>query len=230
MSQEPALDFSFVLASSVHDMKNSLSMLLHSLDEICLELSEQNEPVANRIATIQYEAARVNNDLIRLLSLYKIDQDLLSPNIDEHSILDLLEEEVARYQPLFQARRVDCELDCDPELFGFFDRELVAGVIGNVLANTVRYARARIRLSAREYATGGVSIVVEDDGQGFPKRMLEPAPISASPTDFDSGSTNLGLYFARRIAEIHHQKALSGSIELANGSALGGGIFTLNLP
>ncbi len=238
MQDRPVIDFSTVLASSIHDMKNSLSMLLHSLDEIGIELSTIQSPVASRLATLQYEAARVNNDLVQLLSLYKMDQNVLSVHIDEHNVLDLLEEVVSRYEPLFLARGVTCEMACDNDLFGYFDRDLLAGVIANVLANTIRYSRQRIRVSASTHGEGGIEIRIEDDGLGFPAKMLQqsenwkatPHGVPDSAIDFLSGSTNLGLFFARQIARLHQQKDTRGEIELTNGGDLGGGVFSIRLP
>jgi signal transduction histidine kinase len=230
MRETPNLDFSSVLASSVHDMKNSLSMLLHSLEEIGMELSGIDSPIASRLATLQYEAARVNNDLVQLLSLYKLDQKVLSPNIDEHNVLDMLEEEVSRYQPLFQAKDVSCELLCEADLSGYFDRDLLAGVMGNVLANTIRYCRRKILVSGKAGSDGCIIIQIEDDGRGFPERMLQQDIEMNTATNFQTGSTNLGLYFAKQIALLHRQNEQQGTVNLSNGGSLGGGVFTITLP
>lgn len=227
---EPTLDFSSVLASSVHDMKNSLTLLMLSLDDIASDLTKQGHESKDRLSQIQYEAARVNNDLVQLLSLYKLDRKLLAANIDEHSLFDFLDTEIARFEPLFQSQDIACDIDCPDDLYGYFDRELVTGVLGNVLANTIRYAETKIRVSAEETENGGFLICVEDDGPGFPDNMLNWQEDSQSRSDFLTGSTNLGLYFARQIARLHHQGDQQGRIELKNGGTLGGGIFRLQLP
>ncbi|MBU6955671.1 HAMP domain-containing sensor histidine kinase [Hahella sp. HN01] len=229
MTQKNKLDFSFIMAASVHDMKNSLSMLLHSLDEVNHEIAELDLPIAQRMATLQYEAARVNNDLVQLLSLYKLDADMLTADIDEHFLLDFLEEQVARYHPLFAARNMRCEVDCDERLTGYFDNDLVSGVVNNILANAIRYSRSQIRVSART-EEDGLYITIEDDGQGFPAKMVEIPEQLSTEVDFESGSTNLGLYFAHRIAQLHMQKGKTGKISLRNGGALNGGVFEMYLP
>ncbi len=223
------IDFSLVMASSVHDMKNSLSMLLHSLDEVNQEVSELQLPIASKMATLQYEAARVNNDLVQLLSLYKMENDALRAHIDEYFLLDFLEEQVARYQPLFKVKNVECVVDCDDDLAGYFDRDLISGVINNTLANAIRYSHKTIKVSAYG-ENGGLSILIEDDGSGFPKAMLDQPLNMSAGVDFESGSTNLGLYFAHRIALLHTQDNSVGFIKLSNDSSLGGGLFKLHLP
>ncbi len=229
MTDRNTLDFSFIIASSVHDMKNSLSMLLHSLDEVNQELSASNLPIAERMATLQYEAARVNNDLVQLLSLYKIKEDILSANIDEHFLADFLEEQTVRYAPLFETRNTACKVDCDLDLAGYFDRDLVGGVINNILANAIRYSKSLIRIHAYE-EDGWLVIRIEDDGAGFPPAMIQQPQAFIDGVDFDSGSTHLGLYFAHRIAELHTQGDRKGYIQLSNDSPANGGRFSIWLP
>ncbi|MCY1463364.1 hypothetical protein D9M71_812480 [compost metagenome] len=71
---------------------------------------------------------------------------------------------------------------------------------------------------------------INDDGPGFPLRMLERQLDYVRGIDAQSGSTGLGLYFAARIAALHERNGVKGRIEIANGGALGGGLFRLYLP
>lgn len=221
-------DFAMILASSVHDMKNSLTMLLHSLEELTEELPGELKQ-SGKVATLQYEAERVNNDLIQLLGIYRLQQETLSVNIDEHFLRDFLEEQSARYEQLLNSRGIGVEIDCDEELAGYFDQVLVAGIINNVVTNAVRYARQRIRLAARQEDSELV-IEVADDGTGYPASMLTQPVQADSGVDFDTGSTHLGLYFASRVAALHRQGEQLGRIHLENGGASGGGTFQLRLP
>jgi len=234
LKDKASLDFSLIIASSVHDMKNSLSMLLHSLDDInntlrSEQVSDEQSPLINRLATLQYEAARVNNDLVQLLGLYKINENLLRANIDEHFLLDFLEEQAARYVPLFDSRNVQYQIACHSELTGYFDRDLVTGIINNILANSIRYCDGKIVISASEEAQWLV-ITIEDDGTGFPETMLSQPDSLAEGIDFASGNTHLGLYFAGYIARLHRQGDRQGKITLSNEGPGNGGRFRLWLP
>lgn len=234
MTDKQFLDFSFIIASSVHDMKNSLSMLLHSLDEINQTLREreprqEDQLLTGRMATLQYEAARVNNDLVQLLSLYKLNENMLRANVDEHFLTDFLEEQTIRYSPLFESRSVTCKISCDENLAGYFDRDLVGGVINNILANSIRYCKSAIQISAHEHQNWLV-ISIRDDGIGFPEAMLSQPETTANSTDFVTGSTHLGIYFAQRIAQLHTQGERQGKIVLSNDKQGNGGKFSLWLP
>ncbi|MET0044445.1 MAG: sensor histidine kinase, partial [Candidatus Thiodiazotropha sp. 6PLUC3] len=64
------MNFSDILASLIHDMKNSLGMVINTLDELAEEEKNHENP---KFLTLQHESKRLNNNLIALLSLYKID-------------------------------------------------------------------------------------------------------------------------------------------------------------
>src|SRR3954471_12288506 len=76
MNQESQeVSFSFVLASSVHDMKNSLGMLINTLADVMSKYPPQNQEHAKSYSILEYEAARINSELVQLLSLYRLDHD-----------------------------------------------------------------------------------------------------------------------------------------------------------
>jgi signal transduction histidine kinase len=226
-----AVDFSFVLAASVHDMKNSLGMLLNTLAEVMAQYPAQNEAQANSYGVLEYEAARINSELIQLLSLYRLDSDHVPVHIDECLVLDLLSEQIARNRGLLQARNLDLTLECQESLLGYFDSDLVGGVINNVLVNCARYSRKQLILSARQ-TSEGLCIALEDDGPGYPKAMLNAFAAESSFTSFAFADNrpHLGLLFAHKVALLHKHQHQQGFIRLTNNSSLGGGCFQLVLP
>src|SRR5690606_37607816 len=134
-SEDATVDFAFVLASSVHDMKNSLGMLLSTLSSMREQSPLQSSEQAKTYAVLEYEAARINNELVQLLSLYRMQHERLPVQIDEHHIIDILDEQVARNEVLFEARKITLTIDCDDSLRWYFDSELIGGVINNILVN-----------------------------------------------------------------------------------------------
>lgn len=226
-SQE--VSFSFVLASSVHDMKNSLGMLLNTLADVMTKYPPQNNEHAKSYAVLEYEAARINSELIQLLSLYRLDHDNVRVHIDECIVLDVISEQIARNHELLQSRNVELILECDESLIGYFDNDLVGGVINNIIVNCARYSRQTLKVSA-QYTDEGLAITVEDDGPGYPDDMLNASTFAESRTNFAGGRPHLGLLFANKVALMHKDKSRQGFIRLSNNSSLGGGSFKLFLP
>jgi len=223
------IDFSFVLASSVHDMKNSLGMLLNTLAEVMVQYPPQNSEHAKSYGVLEYEAARINSELIQLLSLYRLDHDEVRVHIDEYILIDVLSEQIARNHGLLQTRSLEVILQCDESLAGYFDSDLVGGVINNILVNCARYSTQKLMLSAQQTAEG-LCIAIEDDGPGYPQDMLNASTFAEAHTSFANGRPHLGLMFANKVALMHRNKAQQGFIRLTNDSTLGGGCFRLYLP
>lgn len=229
-AKETRLDFSTVLASSVHDMKNSLSVLINHLDEVVETLEDTNPSSSKLVSQLQYEAKRVNNNLIQLLSLYRLDNSLYSLNISHTPLYDLIEEVVSQNMSLMEYKGIGIEIDCPDDLSWFFDKELVSGVLSSTLNNSFRYTKDLLRVSACE-KDSYLSICIEDNGDGYPESMIGGGSGSnARQISFTKGSTGLGLYFADMVAKFHKNKEREGYISMANGGILGGGIFCICLP
>jgi K+-sensing histidine kinase KdpD len=211
-------------------MKNSLGMLLNSLEEIIRDTPVKDESQSARFGVLQYEASRISTELIQLLSIYRMQNDRMPVQIDEQYPVETLEEQVARNDMLFEMRGLDIVVDCDEDLCWYYDAELVGGVIHNILVNGARYSKSKMALSAR-IENNELVLSVADDGNGYPAFMLgSPEQSFAKSVSFSEGNTHLGLYFASEVAHMHVRDGRHGRIELSNGGELGGGLFSLYLP
>lgn len=221
-------DLEMLLASCIHDMKNSISMILNSADKLN-EPDRSPEQTNKQLANLRYEASRLNNDLMHLLGVYRIKERELPVMIDEHEVHDMLQNQFLRNEILLNKSNMEFELDCDEDEMWYFDSELIGGVINNILVNAVRYSEKRIRIKAR-VINDQLSIEVADDGCGYPDNMLHTPDKPQKSISYRTGSTSLGLYFAAKVACLHTKGKRQGHISLQNGGDLGGGVFTIFLP
>ncbi|MDP2788199.1 MAG: HAMP domain-containing sensor histidine kinase [Pseudomonadota bacterium] len=227
------LDISTFLVSSIHDMKNSLGMMAAYLEDALAEPGSAPDPVdtqaRRKTAQALYEVQRVNNHLVQLLALYKIDQAFYPFDPQGRPLADLAREALARAQPLADSKGIALDCECPEDLYGWIDYELVFGVVVQALHNALHYAKGRVLLSAAAQGSG-MLIRVEDDGPGFPDFLLEQGNAAQRGISFETGCTGLGLYFADVVARLHKAGENTGCIRLENGGQLGGGCFSLELP
>jgi len=223
-----AMSFSTVIASSVHDMKNSLSMLLNTLDEVNLTCNG-NEFAVEKFNQLQYEGQRLNNHLIQLLAIYRLDQSHWSINVQENDVEEFLEESVLQYEALLKPKGIEISCSCESGTTGYFDRELVAGVVNNIINNAYRYSKDKIHLSCSRDGDYLV-ISIKDNGGGYPSFMLVDNSQGLGAIDFSSGSTGLGLYFSHLVASSHQAQGKCGFIKCSNDGIDGGGKFSIYLP
>lgn len=217
------------LASSVHDMKNSISILIGGLEKTLAQSDPATFPPDVDLAHMIYETKRINNNLIQLLTLYKAGHNLYPFDPQTQHVADLLNVASEQNQPLLKSRNIAIELDVNDDLYWEFDEDLINGVIGNALNNAIHYTRDRIRLMAHE-TRGFLEFRIEDNGKGYPQFMLDAGADAMRGVDFIGGSTGLGLHFSVVAAKMHRNRGRSGEILLENGGSLNGGCFVLRLP
>jgi len=237
------------LASTVHDMKNSISVLSGTLENLIAgsapgstpasappASSAAGQPEYEQLGQMLYQTRRLNDNLIQLLALYK---EVGKPGYPfdpaAHRVSELVDQVRGQARILLQSRGVTLDVDFPADAIWTFDEDLIIGVLVHAINNAIRYTRDRIRLGIRidgDY----LELRVEDNGDGFPPAMLE-AGVDAMRTggnkvNFLSNSSGLGLYFSSEVAKMHKHRQRHGGIALENGGsgALGGGCFILRLP
>lgn len=229
LSTDSQFDFSTVLAAAVHDMKNSLNLLVQSVEQIVSTLPPELSETRSQIVDLHYEANRMNTGLVQILSLYRANRETLPVMIDQCFINELLEDIVLSNQLYASQKNISIKNQCTEELAWYLDADLMYLLINDVLINALRYGKSNIIINA--YQQDGYLVVkVEDDGNGYPDHML--VTVDTKPSDFNvtQGRTGLGLYFAHLIARAHTKGEKQGFITLSNGGILGGGVFEVKIP
>ncbi|WP_293763618.1 ATP-binding protein [uncultured Paraglaciecola sp.] len=226
---DESIDFSAVLGSAVHDMKNSICLIMQSIENLGNSLVDTDLLSKNNLASVHYEASRLNTGLVQLLCLYRTRLNNLPLNIDEYDVRDLMENLVDTNEIYLKHKNMILEVNQSANLIWYLDADLIGILLNDVLINAMRYGQKKIQLSVY---TKNEQLVfkVEDDGPGYPSAMLEAHDMSIQHFDISQGRTGLGLFFARLIAQAHTKGDNKGKISLKNGGSLGGGVFVLTLP
>lgn len=229
------------LASTVHDMKNSISVLSGTLESLLAAEqaradadAAQNAPAYLQMAHMLYQTKRLNDNLIQLLALYKeVGKPGYPFDVQPQLVAQVVEQVVDQEKILLVSKGIRLETDFPVDLIWTLDEDLVIGVLAHAINNAIRYTRDTIRLSARE-VDAVLELRVEDNGEGYSQALIEAGSAAMNGmqagVDFSTNSTGLGLYFSSEVAKMHKYRGQSGSIALANGGALGGGCFILRLP
>ena len=221
------MDFTTVLASSIHDMKNSLGVVLNSIDEMVHSLGDELPAV--QLAKLQCEAQQVNDNLVQLLALYKMENQGLAVNIDEYFVRDFLEEVLSSAKAMLKMRNIELDIHCPADLAWYFDRDLIAGALRNAVNNALRYAKTMIRIVAEE-TRHYLVLSIHDDGKGYSEDIMDNGHPQGHGMDFSSGSTGLGLFFTSRVVGVHNNKGRHGAMEFGTSDVLGGARFSIKLP
>ena len=228
-SRNQELDFSLAFGSAVHDVKNSVGMLLSSLDEFMASNPPQSPEENKQAVILNYEASRINNDMMQLLSIYRLENQRLLMSVESVVVKEFIEDELLAHQTLFDMKDIAVELQCDYDLSWYFDSMLLRNVLHNVVIDTIRYTDDKLLITAG-VKQGYLVISVEDNGRGYPEHLCHDPGGYLTRINSNTGSSGLGLYFSAKAAEMHRNGDREGSIEICNDSAIGGGCFRVYLP
>jgi len=219
-------NFPAILASSVHDIKNSLSTLGALIAQLKENYPEATPP---EFRQVEFEANRMNNSLMQLLVLYKIDASLFSLNIDEYVATDILEDVLAQQSTLLALSPIQLNIAGNADLLCYCDQTLIINAISTLVNNAQRYCKNQILISAYQEQDYTV-FSIEDDGNGYPDNFIAFSPSQTTLLDLTNGNTGLGLFFVSAIAGLHKAGDNCGYIQTDNQSQLGGARFRLFLP
>ncbi|QJR82580.1 HAMP domain-containing histidine kinase [Alteromonas pelagimontana] len=229
ISSPSSIDFSSVLAAAVHDMKNSLCLLIQSIENLSANIPIANTGAHEQVANVHYEASRLNTNLVQILSLYRAELNNLPITVDECFMDDLFEDVMGSVQVYMEQKNLQVDVQSHAGLSWYLDSELIYLLINDVMINAMRYGTAKIRLQAFK-KDDYLIIRIEDDGPGYPQAMLDNSHTALANFSVSQGRTGLGLFFARMIASAHTQGKRCGEISLSNGGTLGGSVFEVKLP
>jgi signal transduction histidine kinase len=131
---------------------------------------------------------------------------------------------LARALPrLYADRALSIEVRVDPAHAVRVQREDLDEMLGNLLDNACKWARAHVVIESTRTA-GAVTITVDDDGPGLAADLRDKVLLRGVRADEQAAGTGLGLAIVRDLADVYR-----GSIALTD-SPLGGLRSTLTLP
>jgi signal transduction histidine kinase len=125
---------------------------------------------------------------------------------------------------LHRGRNVDFELDCTPGLAFRGEAQDLDEILGNLLDNGGKWAKARVVLRAQPAADRQVLITVEDDGPGLDASQRAGVVARGQRLDETVPGTGLGLSIVNDLVLLY-----GGKLALER-SGLGGLQVSLLLP
>ncbi|HXH02719.1 MAG TPA: ATP-binding protein, partial [Candidatus Competibacteraceae bacterium] len=125
---------------------------------------------------------------------------------------------------IYRARGLAFEVRADPATAFPGDRDDLLELLGNLLDNACKWARRRVRVSAREEG-GWLRLTVEDDGPGCPPEQRELLTRRGVRIDESRAGHGLGLAIVTDIVGQY-----GGRLRLESSAALGGLAAIVELP
>lgn len=191
----------FVAAAS-HDLKTPLALIGGYAEAIAQDISPEEN--ARYLAAIEQETGRMNELVHEMLDYTRLDRTDELQNRKTVDLTALTRSLLEEYAPLFENRRLTCDLMDGVRIRG--DETLLRRAFGCLLENAARYSPdgGRISVTLRQAQTA--LLTVEND--------CEPIPEEELPRLFEmfyrgdkarsrAGGHGLGLAITRKILALH---------------------------
>lgn len=227
-SSKPAASelFAIMLTASIHEIKNRFGLLYNDLDALLEQADLRESEQANAVKS---EAQFIGNELMRVLASYKTLQEDFSPLSHQYFAEDFVEDMLARHSYTLKAHNVTTQFDCEEDISGHFDNNIVGIVFDTLLYNAIGVNATELYLNAHEDDTY-LYIELHDNGPGFPEAMLNNTQPTTGKLDLHDQSSGLGLHFARLLLDTHQEADHRGHLVLSQSTHLSGACATIALP
>nr|WP_275658912.1 ATP-binding protein [Shewanella sp. Isolate11] len=207
---------SFIIGAS-HDLKNLVGLLRLNLASLKDKQEFEYQALDNVTETL--------SDLTEnITQLSKMDAGAISPVMVVVELAPLLNSIQRQFSPACQAKEIQFELTCEPQLFVKTDPHLLARILHNLIDNAIKNLPSGSEIVLAASAQNSDCIIkVRDNGTGLPAEIKQTWPVPFwRGTDQYSGS-GLGLFVVSKIAQL-----LSISVKLDEHHQ--GACFILKLP
>ncbi len=218
------------VSSVSHELRTPLASILGYLEILSTgEVGDLTELQRDFLGIVDTNAHRLLALIDELLTLAGLESGKLSMRFETVDLGELVLGAVQVERPALSERRQEIDVqmpDSRVEVTADIDR--LGQVVGNLLANAVKFTPEGGRISVRLTESDGMAeLVVEDSGIGISEddlgRMFERFFRAASATEQAIPGTGLGLAISKGIVDAHGG-ALAVVSELGSGSA-----FTVRL-
>jgi two-component system OmpR family sensor kinase len=211
------------VSDASHELRTPLAALRTEL-ELALRRERTPEELVDALRSAAEETERLSRLAEDLLVLARADGGQLPVRPERLAACELLADVQSRFELRVGEARRPLEIDVEDELELSVDRLRAEQAIGNLIENSLRHGRGRIRLHAQR-RNGRVELHVRDEGPGFPEAFLDHAfePFSRGDQARSGAGAGLGLTIVDVIARAHGGAAHAANLE-------GGADVWLELP
>ena len=203
-------------ANASHELRTPLASLIGFIDTLRGPAKDDPEAQHRFLGIMAEQAARMTRLIDDMLSLSRVELMEHQAPADRIDLVELLQRQVAGFEPRLAERRVTLDAALPPGLPPVLgDADQLAQVAQNLLDNALKYGRddGTIRLvveparGARWPTRAGVVMSVADQGQGIPREHLPRLTERFYRVDKGRsravGGTGLGLAIVKHIVNRH---------------------------
>jgi two-component system phosphate regulon sensor histidine kinase PhoR len=219
------------VANASHELLTPVTSIKGFVETLLDGGLDDRDSALRFLRIILKQANRLTAIINDILSLARIEKESVEQSVvlTRTPIRNVLESAVQTCQHQAQAKSIELDIRCAPDLETKLNASLLEQAVINLIDNAVKYSPEGKRVEISAERSGGETLIrVSDQGCGIEAphlpRLFERFYHTDASRSRELGGTGLGLAIAKHIAMAH-----SGSISVK--SKVGeGSTFTIHLP
>ena len=218
-------------ANIAHEFRTPLTMIAGPVGQL-VSSDHLNHEDKNLLSVAQRSIQRMFRLVNQLMDFNKLENDTLRLNVEQIDVVKTLNNLCDSFE--FNAKEKGLtinRLGLQDELMAWTDGDKLEKIVSNLLSNALKFTPRGGHIDVQLDATDQqVKICVADSGKGIPEEHLENIfkryyQLDNQTKAVVNWGTGIGLYYARRLAQLHH-----GQLTASNRTEGTGAVFTLSYP
>ena len=218
-------------ANIAHEFRTPLTMIAGPVGQLAKsgQIGGEERSLLN---IAQRSIQRMFKLVNQLMDFNKLENDTLRLNVEQIDVVQLLNAICDTFE--FNAKEKGLTLNrygMEDKLLAWSDGDKLEKIVSNLLSNALKFTPRGGHIDVQlDVADDRVKLTIADTGKGIPEEHKENIfkrfyQLDNQTKAIVNWGTGIGLYYSRRLAELHH-----GSLTAGNRSEGTGAVFTLVYP
>lgn len=160
------------LCNLSHEFRTPLNVILGALQLLRLNVNDHKE--SKYLGVMKQNCYRLLRLINNLIDISKIDSGFYKTSLENHNIVNLVEEITLSVVPYAEMKGISVQFDTNVEekIMGC-DVDQMERVILNLLSNSIKFTKPGDKITVNFYDKGNkILIIIKDTGIGIPKNKL----------------------------------------------------------
>ena len=198
-----------------HEFRTPLTLVTGLLDQLKNNLGPTlNDDTLDKFEIIINNAQRIKELIDQLLDISRLETNSENLSVKKASLSYMVTTIAKSFFSLAQEKQIDFKFSfCDSNQDSWFDEDKLEKILTNLLSNAFKFTekKGKVELTVKVEKINShprVILVVSDTGRGIPsdekEKIFERFYQLKNPGENKNEGTGIGLYLAKKLAEIHH--------------------------
>ena len=220
-------------ANIAHEFRTPLTMIAGPVGQLVKSghLADEDKGL---LSIAQRSIQRMFKLVNQLMDFNKLENDTLRLSVEQIDVVKAMNDILDTFE--FNAKEKGLTLNrfgMQDSLMAWTDADKLEKILSNLLSNALKFTPRGGHIDVSlDVIDNQVKIAVADSGKGIPQEQLENVfkrfyQLDNQTKAFVNWGTGIGLYYSRRLAELHHGSLTAGNSKPGEGY---GAIFTFTYP